>query len=136
MAKDSPEIKLIKRVRLYQRLILSEKKRNDAPPPRLRAKKGARGKAKLSKLPTVAPVMKCRLKSLKMERIKDYLLLEEEFIKNQEIIKKAKLDENEEDVVDEERAQVDEMRETPLSIASLEEFVDDNHAVISAAGGV
>lgn len=36
---------------------------------------------------TVTPYTKCRLKMLKLERIKDYLLLEEEFIKNQERLK-------------------------------------------------
>lgn len=46
------------------------------------------------------------------------------------------MDENEEEEVDEERAKVDQMRETPLSIATLEEFVDENHAVISSTGGV
>lgn len=35
----------------------------------------------------VTPYTKCRLKMLKLERIKDYLLLEEEFIKNQERLK-------------------------------------------------
>ena len=33
------------------------------------------------------PVAKCRLRHLRLERIKDYLLLEEEFIKNQEVLK-------------------------------------------------
>jgi hypothetical protein len=37
--------------------------------------------------PTVFPTAKCRLRVLKLERIKDYLLLEEEYIKNQEVFK-------------------------------------------------
>ena len=36
---------------------------------------------------TVTPYTKCRLKQLKLERIKDFLLMEEEFIKNQERLK-------------------------------------------------
>ena len=36
---------------------------------------------------SVTPYTKCRLKQLKLERIKDYLLMEEEFIKNQERLK-------------------------------------------------
>ena len=36
---------------------------------------------------TVTPHTRCRLKLLKLERIKDYLLMEEEFIKNQERLK-------------------------------------------------
>lgn len=35
----------------------------------------------------VTPHRNCRLKLLKLERIKDYLLLEEEFIQNQERLK-------------------------------------------------
>ena len=40
-----------------------------------------------NKLPGVTPHTKCRLRLLKMERIKDYLLMEEEFIRNQERLK-------------------------------------------------
>ncbi len=35
----------------------------------------------------VVPVTKCRLRKLRMERVKDYLLLEQEFIANQEAFK-------------------------------------------------
>lgn len=35
----------------------------------------------------VTPSRNCRLKLLKLERIKDYLLMEEEFIQNQERLK-------------------------------------------------
>jgi 26S proteasome regulatory subunit T2 len=81
------------------------KKRNDSDAARLnkRKKKNNRGVSMASKLPTINPVLKCRLKALKTERIKDYLLMEEEFIRNQEQIKKEKQDRNEEVEVDEER---------------------------------
>ncbi len=36
---------------------------------------------------TVTPHTRCRLRLLKQERIKDYLLMEEEFIRNQERLK-------------------------------------------------
>lgn len=36
---------------------------------------------------SVTPHTRCRLKLLKLERIKDYLLMEEEFIRNQERLK-------------------------------------------------
>lgn len=71
-----------------------------------------------------------------MERIKDYLLMEEEFIKNQEIIKKEKQEENEEPEIDAERQKVDEMRESPLSIGNLEEFIDESHAIVSVNSGI
>ncbi len=35
----------------------------------------------------MTPHVRCRLKMLKLNRINDYLLLEEEFIKNQERLK-------------------------------------------------
>ena len=35
----------------------------------------------------MTPHTQCRLKLLKLERIKDYLLMEEEFIRNQEQMK-------------------------------------------------
>jgi hypothetical protein len=37
--------------------------------------------------PTVFPTSKCKLRLLKLERIKDYLLMEQEFIQNQELRK-------------------------------------------------
>ena len=37
--------------------------------------------------PLVTPHSRCRLRLLKMERIKDFLLMEEEFILNQERLK-------------------------------------------------
>jgi len=117
-------------------ILISEKRKHEGPPPKLGKKKGGRGEMRMNKLPTITPVMKCRLKSLKMERIKDFLLLEEEFIKNQEAIKKAKQEENEEEEVDEEKAKVDQMRETPLSLATLEEFIDEDHAIINSSVGI
>jgi 26S proteasome regulatory subunit T2 len=40
-----------------------------------------------SKLPTVTPSTKCKLRLLKLERIKDYLLMEHEFVQTQEQLK-------------------------------------------------
>ncbi|KAG7256700.1 hypothetical protein CRUP_037526, partial [Coryphaenoides rupestris] len=50
-------------------------------------KKKTKGPDAASKLPLVTPHTQCRLKLLKQERIKDYLLMEEEFIRNQEQMK-------------------------------------------------
>jgi 26S proteasome regulatory subunit T2 len=65
----------------------------------LSRKKNRCGPDAASKLSPVFPTTRCRLKLLKMEHIKDYLLLEEEFIQNQECLKpKATREEkNEED---------------------------------------
>jgi len=65
---------------------------------------------------------------LKMERIKDYLLMEDEYIKNQEALKPKK----EKD--EEERTKVDEIRGSPMSVGTLEEIIDDSHAIVSSTG--
>ena len=65
-----------------------EKKKYEAPiPTRVGKKKRVKGPDMANKLPEVKPYTKCRLRLLKMERIKDYLLMEEEYIKNQERMK-------------------------------------------------
>merc|ERR1712048_1324890 len=64
-----------------------------------------------------------------MERIKDYLLMEEEFIRNQERLKPQ------EEKNEEERSKVDDLRGTPMSVGSLEEIIDDNHAIVSTSVG-
>lgn len=64
-----------------------------------------------------------------MERIKDHLLLEEEFVQNQERLKPT------DDKIAEERSKVDEMRGSPMSVGTLEEIIDDDHAIVSASSG-
>ena len=46
---------------------------------------------------SVTPITKCRLRMLKLDRVKDYLLMEQEFIENQERVKptQAKVEEEE-----------------------------------------
>lgn len=60
-----------------------------APPPRVGKKQKKRDQASSlgTKLPTIAPNAKCKLRLLKLERVKDYLLMEEEFVKTQELLK-------------------------------------------------
>lgn len=56
-----------------------------APPPRVGRKQRKRNAANAAggKIPTVTPTAKCHLRLLKLERVKDYLLMEEEFVANQ-----------------------------------------------------
>ena len=81
------------------------------------------------RLPTVTPHTKCRLRLLKMDRIRDFLLMEEEFIMNQEQLRPQ--DEKQQ----EERLKVDELRGSPMSVGTLEEIIDDSHAIVSTAVG-
>ena len=97
-------------------------------PSRIRKRKN-KGPTAASKLPKVYPTVKCKLRQLKLERIKDFLLMEEEYIQNQEVLKPAA----ERDM--EERAQVEEIRGSPLQIGTLEELIDDNHAIVSTTNG-
>ena len=67
-----------------------DKKKEYEPPVPTRVgkkKKKTKGPAAASKLPLVTTHTQCHLKLLKLERIKDYLLMEEEFIRNQEQMK-------------------------------------------------
>ena len=68
-----------------------------APPPRVGKKQKRHGASSGlgSKLPSVTPNAKCKLRLLKLERIKDYLLMEEEFVHNQERLKPQDNKENE-----------------------------------------
>ena len=67
---------------------------------------------------------------LRLERVKDYLLMEEEFIRNQERLKPQ--DEKKE----KERMKVDELRGTPMQVGNLEEIIDDEHAIVAPHMGL
>eukprot|EP00735_Rhodelphis_limneticus_P004414 TRINITY_DN159_c0_g1::TRINITY_DN159_c0_g1_i2::g.14214::m.14214 TRINITY_DN159_c0_g1::TRINITY_DN159_c0_g1_i2::g.14214 ORF type:complete len:444 (+),score=40.17,sp/Q9SL67/PRS4B_ARATH/77.88/0.0,AAA/PF00004.24/9.7e-41,AAA_22/PF13401.1/5.3e-05,AAA_2/PF07724.9/1.2e-05,DUF815/PF05673.8/3.5e-05,AAA_16/PF13191.1/0.00034,AAA_5/PF07728.9/0.00091,RuvB_N/PF05496.7/0.0017,AAA_25/PF13481.1/0.22,AAA_25/PF13481.1/52,AAA_19/PF13245.1/0.017,Zeta_toxin/PF06414.7/0.016,KaiC/PF06745.8/0.19,KaiC/PF06745.8/1.1e+02,AAA_3 len=108
-----------------------EKPKYQAPPPTHigKKKKRARGPEAARNLPKVTPTTRCKLKLLKCERIKDYLLMEEEFLANQERLRPA------EERVAEERNKVDDLRGTPMSVGSLEEIIDEDHAIVSSSIG-
>lgn len=55
--------------------------------------------------------------------------MEEEFVSNQERLKPQE-DKNEED-----RSKVDDLRGSPMSVGSLEELIDENHAIVSSSVG-
>lgn len=92
-------------------------------------KRKNQGQAQKYKLPTITPSARCRLRLLKMERCKDFLLMEEEFIQNQERLKPA------EERNEEERTMVDTLRGSPMGVGTLEEVIDDNHAIVSSSVG-
>ncbi|KAI8616466.1 P-loop containing nucleoside triphosphate hydrolase protein [Chytriomyces sp. MP71] len=106
-----------------------KQKKWEQPLPTRVGKKKKKGPDAVHKLPAVFPTTRCKLKLLKNERIKDFLLLEEEFVQNQERLKPQ--DEKNQ----EERSRVDELRGNPMNVGSLEEIIDDDHAIISATSG-
>ncbi|CAD7935798.1 unnamed protein product [Amoebophrya sp. A120] len=111
-----------------------EKKRYEPPQPFGRKgkkkHKGSSGTETLSKVPQIFPNAKCRLRLLKQERLKDYLMMEEEYVSNQEALKPK-----EDSTENEERTKLDEIRGTPMDVGTLEEFIDENHVIVSTAVG-
>lgn len=110
-----------------------KKKKRFEPRPAAAARHGRRrrrrGPSGFNKTPTVVPTSKCKLRLLKLDRVKDFLLLEEEFIRNHEVFKPH------EERDQEEREKLEELRGTPLGVGSLEELIDDNHAIVSSSVG-
>ena len=68
------------------------------PPPRVgrKQRRAAQASSLGSKLPAITPNAKCKLRLLKLERVKDWLLMEQEFVANQERLKPQE-ERNEED---------------------------------------
>ena len=96
--------------------------------PKRVGRKKKKGPSVAQRLPKVTPTTKCKLRQMKLERTKDFLLLEEEFIRNQERLKpKEKQDQVAFD-------KVDEIRGTPMTVGNLEEMIDDTHAIVSHGG--
>ena len=62
------------------------------------------------------------------------MLIEQEYVESMEIVKKEKENKETEkkDETSPAMAKVEELRGTPLTIATLEELVDDNHAIVSS----
>uniref|UniRef100_A0A0D9X381 AAA+ ATPase domain-containing protein n=1 Tax=Leersia perrieri TaxID=77586 RepID=A0A0D9X381_9ORYZ len=94
-----------------------------------RKQRKQKGPEAAARLPNVAPLSKCRLRLLKLERVKDYLLMEEEFVAAQERLRPT------EDKTEEDRSKVDDLRGTPMSVGSLEEIIDESHAIVSSSVG-
>ena len=72
---------------------------------------------------------RCKLRKLKFDRVNDWLLLEETFVINQEVVKPK----DQRNKV--ERDQIDELSGTPLVLGSMEEMIDENHCIVSTAMG-
>ncbi|CAL9145225.1 unnamed protein product, partial [Musa hybrid cultivar] len=75
-------------------------------------------------LPTITLLYKCRLHILKVELVKDYLLMEVAFAANQERLCPYE-EKNEEDC-----SKFDDLRESPISVRNLDELIDENHVIV------
>jgi 26S proteasome regulatory subunit T2 len=80
-----------------------------------------------------------------MQRIHDHLLLEEEYVENQERLWKAKAakeggapaaiaggDPEAGDRNADECGRVDDMRGSPMGVGTLEEIIDNDHTIVSS----
>lgn len=105
------------------------KKKPQPPSMKSAKRRKRRGAPAAVKIPQVFPTSKCKLRLLKLERIKDFLLMEEEFIRNQEVLKPR------EEQNESELAKVDDLRGTPMAVGTLEELIDDNHAIVASSMG-
>lgn len=117
----------------------SRKPRRQLNPTVMKRTKGGNTAFNPTKLPTLAPNLKCKLRLSRQLRVKDYLLIEENFIEKQEQIKLEKEKQAEEGQAEEmtlERKQIEKMRQTPLLIGTLEEIIDDNHAIVASQPSV
>ena len=81
-----------------------------------------------SKLPTITPNTKCLLRLRKYERVKDYLLMEKEYIQNKKV--NIKEDEN----AEEEKNLIETLRGSPIHIGTLEEMINEEKAIVSLSG--
>ncbi|KAL9269801.1 26S proteasome regulatory subunit 4 homolog A-like protein [Drosera capensis] len=110
-----------------------------APPSRVGRKQRRQksGPDSAARIPTVTPITKCKLRLLKLDRVKDYLLMEEEFVGNQERGKEKEKAAGEEERAagEEERSKVEEMRGSPMSVGTLEELIDESHGIVSSSVG-
>ncbi|CUV05495.1 26S proteasome regulatory subunit S4 like AAA ATpase [Cryptosporidium parvum Iowa II] len=107
-----------------------KKKLESAPPPmEMKRKRKQKGPPQYARLPAVVPNAKCRLRLLKYERIKDYLMMEQEFITSMESVKPSA------ETAEEEHNKVDDLRGSPMNIGTLEEIIDENHAIVSSSVG-
>jgi len=108
-----------------------KKKKRFEPRPRTTGQRRKRrtGPTGIQRVPTVFPTSKCKLRMMKLERIKDFLLMEQEFIRNHEVFKPR------EEHDQEEREKLEELRGSPMGVGTLEELIDDNHAIVSSSMG-
>ncbi len=83
------------------------------------------------RMPTITPIAPIRLRLLKLNRIKDHLLLEEEFLQNWDIVS----GQNAEMLENDEREEIEFIRGPCMRVCTLKEMLDDNHAIISSPLG-
>lgn len=110
-----------------------QKREPKPPPPALTGgKRKKRNNAKdptKAKIPQIHPSGRCVLRKLRFERVKDFLSLEHEYVTNQRNFATG------EDRQSAERKRVEDIRGSPLTVGTLEELIDEQHAIVSSSVG-
>ncbi|MES1918826.1 ATPase of 26S proteasome regulatory subunit 4 [Bonamia ostreae] len=93
------------------------------------------GDSSLLKLPEILPLTKCRLRELRLERVKDYLIIQRAYAEKQEKLLRER-EGGQNDRTAQLRKQVEDMRGASITLGTLEELVDDGHAIVSSNVGL
>jgi len=104
------------------------KKWEPPPAPTYGRKKKRTQQQTHTKVPKVLPTGKCKLRLCRLQRVADYLDIEEEYIKA------LQARPNPPSTAEDQMSKVDELRGMPLQVGTLEEMIDDNHAIVSTVG--
>lgn len=106
--------------------------------PEIGKKKRKRGPDLATRLPKVYPGRACLLRQLRLERLQDYLLMEEEFLKTirAQVDARSNKEAGTENLphYEADLLKVEAIRSSPLIVATLEEAIDDNHMIVSFSG--
>jgi len=106
-----------------------KKKKYEPPQPTRVGRKKKKGPTSSAKLKSIRPTKQCLLRQTKIDRTNDWLELEHVFITNQ--VKLKPVDEQ----LSTEQEQMAELMGTPTQIGTLDEIIDENHAIISTGHG-
>ncbi|EZG56152.1 26S proteasome ATPase regulatory subunit 4 [Gregarina niphandrodes] len=94
-----------------------------------RRKKKSQGTVQAMRIPNISPSARCLLRQLRLERVKDYMALEMDYVS-------TKQDEAESHARQEQaKALVAELQGSPLTVGTLKEIIDENHAIVSSSVG-
>lgn len=105
-------------------------------------KKKRRGPDASNRMPKVLPNKACKLRLLRLERIKDCLIVEEEFFaaitRDESTAAAAAAAAGsaavQESQLETEMKKVDDLRGMPMDVGTLEEVIDDQHAIVNLGG--
>lgn len=90
-------------------------------------KKKARGASQAIKIPNISPTSRCLLREMRLERVHDYMKLEQDYVQ----AKESRWGDRE----DKLNAVVAELQGSPLTVGSLKELIDDTHGIVSSNVG-